>query len=126
MNCSSFHQNRTIDITGQTVLLEIEGDEKDLDWFTKEICAIALPNGYCGRPKRLGDCDIPGDIGCYLCPHFRTSKTFLAVHKEQLAEIDKVLDKARRYNWQLPIKKNEPIKQNLTLIISKLEADNNE
>ena len=74
----------------------------------------------------LGDCDIAGDVGCYICPHFRTSKTFLDIHKDQLERINKVLDKAHRYNWQLPIKKNEPIKQNLKLIISTLEADNNE
>lgn len=121
-----FHENRIVDITGQTVSLELEGDEQTLEWFTKEICAIALPNGYCGRPKRLGDCDIPGDIGCYLCPHFRTNKTFLTIHKEQLAEIEKVLLKARKYNWQLPIKKNEPIKENLMLIISNLESDADE
>ena len=121
-----FHQNRTIDITGQIVELELESDSQDLKWFTKEISAIALPNGYCGRPKMLGDCDIAGDVGCYICPHFRTSKTFLDIHKDQLERINKVLDKAHRYNWQLPIKKNEPIKQNLKLIISTLEADNNE
>ena len=121
-----FHQNRTIDITGQIVELELESDSQDLKWFTKEISAIALPNGYCGRPKMLGDCDIAGDVGCYICPHFRTSKTFLDIHKDQLERINKVLDKAHRYNWKLPIKKNEPIKQNLKLIISTLEADNNE
>ena len=121
---NKFHENRTIDITGQIVSLELEGDLQDLEWFTKEICAIALPNGYCGRPKILGDCDIAGDVGCYLCPHFRTNKNFLSVHKEQLESIDKVLAKAYKYNWQLPIKKNEPIKQNLKLIISTLEADN--
>jgi integrase/recombinase XerD len=119
-----FHKNRVIDITGQIVSLELEGNPQDLEWFTKEICAIALPNGYCGRPKVLGDCDIAGDVGCYLCPHFRTNKTFLSVHKDQLESIDKVLAKAYKYNWQLPIKKNEPIKQNLKLIISTLEADN--
>lgn len=119
-----FHEQRTIDITGQSVLLELEGNPQDLEWFTKEICAIALPNGYCGRPKILGDCDIAGDVGCYLCPHFRTNKNFLSVHKEQLESINKVLAKAYKYNWQLPIKKNEPIKQNLKLIISTLEADN--
>ncbi|KYC34615.1 hypothetical protein WA1_51450 [Scytonema hofmannii PCC 7110] len=121
-----FHQHRTIDITGQIVELELEIDLQDIEWFTKEISAIALPNGYCGRPKILGDCDIAGDIGCYICPHFRTNKTFLAIHKDQLTRLNKILDKAQKYNWQLPIKKNEPIKQNLILIISKLEANNHE
>lgn len=121
-----FHKNRTIDITGQIVELEFYCNSQDLQWFTKEISAIALPSGYCGRPKMLGDCDIAGDVGCYICPHFRTSKTFLDIHKDQLERINKVLDKAHRYNWQLPIKKNEPIKTNLELIISVLEANNNE
>ena len=122
----NFHKNKTIDITGQMVLLEVEGDSRDLEWFTKEISAIALPNGYCGRPKVMGDCDIAGDVGCYLCPFFRTNKAFLAVHKDQLERIDRVLAKAYRSSWKLPIKKNEPIKQNLELIISTLEADDSE
>lgn len=122
----NFHKNKTIDITGQMVLLEVEGDSKDLEWFTKEISAIALPNGYCGRPKVMGDCDIAGDVGCYLCPFFRTNKAFLAVHKDQLERISQVLAKAYRSSWKLPIKKNEPIKQNLELIISTLEADDSE
>ena len=63
-----FHKSKTIDITGQIVALELEGNPEDLKWFTKEIAAIALPNGYCGRPKVLGDCDIAGDVGCYICP----------------------------------------------------------
>lgn len=83
---AKFHQNRTIDITGQIVSLELEGNPENLEWFTRKICAIALPNGYCGRPKIEGDCDIAGDVGCYLCPHFCTSKAFIAVHKDQLEQ----------------------------------------
>ncbi|NJN11182.1 MAG: hypothetical protein HC815_25655 [Richelia sp. RM1_1_1] len=39
----------------------------------------------------------------------------------QLERINEVLAKAYKYNWQLPIKKNEPVKQNLELIIATLE-----
>ena len=123
---TNFHKSKTIDITGQIVSLELESDSKDLEWFTKEIAAVALPNGYCGRPKILGDCDIAGDVGCYLCPFFRTNKYFLEIHKDQLGRINQILNKAYRYGWKLPIKKNEPIKQNLELIINALEEDNNE
>ena len=59
-------------------------------------------------------------------PHFRTNKNFLDLHKDQLARTKKVLTKAYKYEWQLPIKKNESIRQNLELIITTLEADNNE
>lgn len=123
---AKFQENRIIDITGQIVSLKLEGNPEDLEWFTKEICAIALPNGYCGRPRIEGDCNIAGDVGCYLCPHFRTNKAFLEVHRDQLERIKEVLGKAYKYNWQLPIKKNEPIKQNLELIISTLEKEDNE
>lgn len=85
---AKFHETKTIDVTGQVVLLELESNPEDLDWFTKEIAAIALPNGYCGRPKVLGDCDIAGDVGCYLCPFFRTNNTFISVHKDQLERIN--------------------------------------
>ena len=120
---SKFHESKTIDITGQIVAFELESNPEDLEWFTKQIAAIALPNGYCGRPKILGDCDIAGDVGCYICPHFRTNKKFLDIHKDQLERTKKVLTKAYKYDWQLPIKKNEPIRQNLELIITTLEAD---
>ncbi len=56
-----------------------------------------------------------------MCPHFCTNKAFISVHKDQLERINEVLAKAYKYNWQLPIKKNEPIKQNLELIIATLE-----
>lgn len=125
---AKFYDTKVIDITGQAILPELEADEKDtdLEWFTKKIAAVALPNGYCARPKILGDCDIPGDIGCYICPYFRTNKNFLEVHREQLERVEKVLEKAQKYNWQLPILKNKPIKENLELIITALEGNNNE
>jgi integrase/recombinase XerD len=122
---AKFQENRIIDITGQFVSLELEADTGDLEWFTNKICAIALPNGYCGRPRIEGDCDIAGDVGCYLCPHFRTNKDFVSVHKDQLERINEVLAKAYKYNWQLPIKKNEAIRQNLELIIMTLEKNDN-
>lgn len=122
----NFYQNRTIDVTGQIIELELKNSAKDLEWFTQEIAAIALPNGYCGRPRILGDCDIAGDIGCYICPHFRTSNTFLDIHKDQKIRINKILNKAYKYNWQLSIKKNELIKRNLEVIISTLEVAHNE
>lgn len=123
-----FYSLKVIDITGQAVNPELDVDENDndLEWFTKKIAAVALPNGYCARPKVLGDCTIPGDIGCYACPYFRTNKSFLDVHKEHLERVGKVLEKARRYNWQLPISKNEPIQENLQRIISVLEVQDDE
>lgn len=66
-----FHESTVVNFQGQTVELEetLKSGNEDLEWFKKNIQARALEHGYCGRPKMLGDCDIPGFDGCYNCPH---------------------------------------------------------
>lgn len=123
-----YHETRVTNFQGETVTLEetILSANNDLEWFTKSIQARALEHGYCGRPKLLGNCDIPGFDGCYNCPHWRTNQHFLPILKDTLERTDKVIEKARNCGWELQIKKNEPIQHNLAKVIASLEGNSHE
>jgi hypothetical protein len=122
-----FHESTVVNFQGQTVELEetLCGND-DLEWFKKNIQARALEHGYCGRPKILGKCDIPGAEGCYNCPHWLTKANFLPVLKDTLERTNKVIEKARNCGWELQVKKNEPIQHNLEKVIASLEVDSHE
>lgn len=122
-----FHESTVVNFQGQAVELEetLLSSDDDLEWFKKNIQARALEHGYCGRPKMLGNCDIPGFDGCYNCPHWRTNKNFLPILKGTLERTNKVIEKARNCGWELQVKKNEPIQHNLEKVIASLEVENN-
>ena len=123
-----YHESTPVNFQGEVVELEetILSSSNDLEWFTKNVQPRALEHGYCGRPRVLGDCNIPGFDGCYDCPHWRTNKNFLPILQDTLARTCKVIEKARNCGWELQVKKNEPIKYNLEKVIKSLEADSNE
>jgi integrase/transposase-like protein len=123
-----FHESTVVNFQGQKVELEetILSTSEDLEWFKKNIQARALEHGYCGRPKMLGGCDIPGFDGCYNCPHWRTNINFLPILKDTLERTNKVIEKARNCGWELQLQKNEPIQRNLEKVIFSLEAGKNE
>ncbi len=81
---------------------------------------MALPHGYCGRPKLLGFCNLPTE-SCYDCPHWRTNKNFLPVLKDTLERTNSIVNKARNCGWELQVAKNQPIKDNLDKVIKSLE-----
>jgi len=120
-----YHDSRTVNFQGETVELEetVLSSNDDLEWFKKNVQARALEHGYCARPKVLGDCDIPGFDGCYTCPHWRTNKNFLPILEDTLERTNKVIEKARNCRWELQVKKNEPIKENLEKVIQSLEEE---
>ncbi|PNW50711.1 UNVERIFIED_CONTAM: hypothetical protein BEN50_10960 [Euhalothece sp. KZN 001] len=120
-----YHDSRTVNFQGETVELEetVLSSNDDLEWFKKNVQARALEHGYCARPKVLGDCDIPGFDGCYTCPHWRTNKNFLPILEDTLERTNKVIEKARNCGWELQVKKNEPIKENLEKVIQSLEEE---
>jgi len=124
-----YHEFKVVNFQGQKVELEEENilsSNDDLEWFKKNIQARALEHGYCARPKVLGDCDIPGFDGCYNCPHWRTNLNFLTILKDTLERTNKIIEKARNCGWELQVKKNEPIQQNLEKVIKSLESEANE
>jgi len=120
-----YQESITVNFLGETVELEdtVLSSNDDLEWFKKNVQARALEHGYCARPKVLGDCDIPGFDGCYTCPHWRTNKNFLPILEDTLERTNKVIEKARNCGWELQVKKNEPIKENLEKVIQSLEEE---
>lgn len=118
-----YHESTVVNFQGETVELEknVLASNDDLEWFRKNVLAMALPHGYCGRPKVLGYCDLPPE-SCYSCSYWRTNKNFLPVLKDTLERTNNVLSKSQNYGWELQVAKNKPIKENLEKVIDTLEA----
>lgn len=121
-----YHETRVVNFQGESVELEktVLSSNDDLEWFKKNVLAMALPHGYCGRPKVLGFCNLPTE-SCYDCPHWRTNKSFLSVLKDTLERTNNIFNKARNCGWELQVAKNQPIKDNLEKVIRALEEDKN-
>lgn len=91
-------------------------------WLNENIEKSILPNGICSYPSLLGTC--PNKDICLTCNHFRTSKEFLNVHKEQLEDIERKIAyyKANKFlpNLETALK----TKEILVNIIKTLEGGN--
>ncbi len=96
------------------------GDAAEIEWLRKNINAQMLPNGFCGLPVKMGNCDA-GNF-CLDCSKFRTDETFLDVHKQQLLVTEKILQKAKEEHWEAQILTNEKLKMRLEKIIASLEG----
>ncbi len=89
---SEYLQGTLVDVTGKTVPENGLLDTSDLQWFTRNVLAQALTNGYCAIPVVAGPCPHPN--ACLNCAHFRTDISFLEVHKGELRETERVIAKA--------------------------------
>ena len=106
-------------MTGKTVAESGPLDTGDLQWFTRNVLAQALTNGYCAIPIIAGPC--PHQNACLNCAHFRTDISFLDVHKTELRETERVIGKAVANGWVRQIEMNERKRNNLINIITSLE-----
>lgn len=97
----------------------IDDDEVYTEYLRKFIKPQILTNGVCARPIKLGKC--PHYNSCLTCHEFRTSTCDLNVHKTHLAKLDIYIDTAKNSGWVMQIEDNEKIKNNLVMIIDKLE-----
>src|SRR5207237_9808221 len=88
-------------------------------WIKKHILAQALPNGTCALPLVAGPC--PHANACLTCVHFRTDARFLAQHKTQFQETQRLIQVARSNGWQRQAEMNERVETNLQRIIATLE-----
>jgi integrase len=115
---SEYLQGTLVDVTGKAVP---EGplDTSDLRWFTRNVMAQALPNGYCAIPVVAGPCPHPN--ACLSCAHFRTDASFLDVHKAELRDTERVITKANANGWTRQIEMNERKRVNLLNIVTSLE-----
>ncbi len=117
---SEYLQGTLVDVTGKAVP---EGplDTSDLRWFTRNVMAQALPNGYCAIPVVAGPCPHPN--ACLSCAHFRTDASFLDVHKAEPRDTERVITKANANGWTRQIEMNERKRNNLVNIVTSLERE---
>ena len=116
---SDYLQGTLVDVTGKRVAESGPLDSGDLQWFTRNVLAQALTNGYCAIPIIAGPCPHPN--ACLSCAHFRTDISFLEVHKTELRETERVIAKAAANGWARQIEMNERKRNNLVNIITSLE-----
>ena len=116
---SEYLQGTLVDVAGKTVPENGPLDTGDLQWFTRNVLAQALTNGYCAIPVVAGPCPHPN--ACLNCAHFRTDISFLEIHKTELRETERVIAKANANGWMRQIEMNEQKRNNLFNIITSLE-----
>ena len=118
-------RGRVINIAGAVVdPIDVQADTADLQWFKKSIQAQALPNGSCALPTISKGC--PHANACLTCTHFRTSAEYIAEHKKELAQTERLIEKAQANGWIRQVEMNEKVKANLHAMITSLEAQGNE
>lgn len=116
-------QGKVVDVSGKVVEpVNSELELTDLQWFKKNLQAQALPNGSCALPTIMQEC--PHANACLTCTHFRTTIEFLDQHKQQLAQTEKIIEKAKANNWTRQVEMNERVVNNLQNIINALETGN--
>ena len=120
--------NTMIDINGKKfndqdiiddLTLGTSSDYIDAQWLKKNIAMQTLPNGLCSLPVVQGGC--PHANACLTCPNFRTDRTFLPQHKEQLQRTEVVIETCQKNGWVRQLEMNERIKESLVKIITPLE-----
>jgi hypothetical protein len=94
---SEYLQGTLVDVTGRTLHESGPLDTGDLQWFTRNVLAQALTNGYGAIPILAGPCPHPN--ARLNCAHFRTDISFLEAHKSELRETDRVIAKATANGW---------------------------
>jgi integrase len=119
---SEYLQGTLVDISGKAVPQEGPVETGDLRWFTRNVLAQALTNGYCAIPVIAGPCPHPN--ACLNCAHFRTDASFLDVHRSELRETERVIEKAKTNGWTRQIEMNDHKRNNLVNIITSLEQAN--
>jgi integrase len=117
---SEYLAGTLVDVTGKKVVESTANDTAELQWFTRNVMAQALTNGYCAIPTVAGPCPHPN--ACLNCAHFRTDITFLDVHRSELSETERVIAKADANGWARQSEMNQRKRENLVKIITSLEA----
>lgn len=116
---SEYLQGTLVDVTGTVVPNDGLVDTGDLRWFTRNVLAQALTNGYCAIPVVAGPCPHPD--AWLNCAHFRTAAGFLDVHKASYASRSAVIEKANTNGCTRQIEMNEQKRNTLVKIIPSLE-----
>ncbi|WP_217897051.1 tyrosine-type recombinase/integrase [Granulicella rosea] len=119
---SEYLAGTLVDVTGKKVMENTANDTAELQWFSRNVLAQALTNGFCSIPTVAGPCPHPN--ACLNCAHFRTDITFLDVHRSELRETERVIAKADANGWVRQSEMNQRKRENLVNIITSLEVPN--
>jgi integrase/recombinase XerD len=121
-------QKQLVDIKGNLYsgvefIREVEAindeDVIEAKWLKRQLATQALPNGICALPVKQ---TCPHANACLTCSSFRTDKSFIDVHHEQLrkAQFLTKQSKAKQYIRQYDL--NIQVENNLKTIIKSLET----
>lgn len=92
----------------------------DAMWLRKQIGAQTLPNGLCSLPVTQS-CDHAN--ACLACPNFRTDKSHIATHQQQLERTVALISCAHKAGYVRQAELNSRVKLNLEKIIEALEIE---
>ncbi len=92
----------------------------DAKWLNKQLATQTLPNGVCSLPIKQ---KCPHANACLSCPSFRTDKTHLPAHKEQLARTKDLMHLAEKRQLSRQYELNKEVALNLETIIGSIEAN---
>ena len=109
-----------INIRGETVPLDLDGELSDAAWAKEQIARSkqSLPNGWCGLPLQQ---TCPHPNACLTCPAFLTDATFLEQHREQLTRTEQLIAHGQANGNDRLVEINEATRVNLIAIIQRAE-----
>jgi len=110
------------------ILVDIKGTMRINDVKTgmenEQIYNQVLPNGYCSLST---DLSCPHSNACLTCTHFRTDKTFLPTHLNQIEETKLLINNAITNKWERQVQTNTEVLTNLEKMVKELsEVTTNE
>jgi integrase len=119
LKAAFYRYQETVNIQGILYYNQSSQQVKEAKWLKHTIMAQALPNGLCALPAQQSKC--PHANACLTCAHFRTTREFLSIHREQLVKTEKIIEEAKKQGWHRQAEMNLTVKNNLENIIKTLE-----
>jgi integrase len=113
--------NQRVNIRGEIISIDLAGAVSEAAWMKERLARAkqSLPNGYCGLPLQQS---CPHPNACLSCDHFLTTEEFLPVHRDQLAETERLIAQADSEGSERKQEMNESVRVNLVRIIEGLES----
>ena len=113
--------SQRVNVHGEVIPLDPAGLISDAAWMKERLqrAKQTLANGYCGLPLQQS---CPHPNACLSCDYFLTSEQFLPVHRQQLAETERLIVQAEAEGSERKREMNETVRLNLVRIIEGLES----
>ena len=101
----------------------VEHDDTPIEakWLKHQLATQALSNGICALPVKQ---TCPHANACLTCTSFRTDKTYMGVHQQQLQKAKFLVNESKAKNFSRQHDLNKQVHDNLITIIDGLEAVN--